>query len=91
LLGNGPVNTPPQQYKGVFKGFMPKGYKRTKKVASGQNKRVGNRSSRVGSEGLSFKTPACQDMSLGAEEMNGIESSELAVAEYGQERELGCS
>jgi hypothetical protein len=28
------------------------------------------------------------DMSLGAEELNGVETSELAVAEYGQEREL---
>jgi hypothetical protein len=33
------------------------------------------------SEGLSFGTPACQDMSLGAEELNWVESSELAVAE----------
>jgi hypothetical protein len=29
----------------------------------------------------SFETPACQDMSLEAEELNCVESSELAVAE----------
>jgi hypothetical protein len=29
----------------------------------------------------SFETPACQDMSLGAEELKSVESSELAVAE----------
>jgi hypothetical protein len=32
-------------------------------------------------EESSFETPACQDMSLGAEELNWVESSELAVAE----------
>jgi hypothetical protein len=30
---------------------------------------------------LSFETPACQDMSLGAEELSRVESSELPVAE----------
>jgi hypothetical protein len=30
---------------------------------------------------LSFETPAYRDMSLGAEELNSVESSELAVAE----------
>jgi hypothetical protein len=40
-------------------------------------------------EETSFGTPACRDMSLGAEELNSLESSELAVAEKGQERELG--
>jgi hypothetical protein len=30
---------------------------------------------------LSFETPACQDMSLGAKELNWAEPSELAVAE----------
>jgi hypothetical protein len=30
---------------------------------------------------LSFETPACQDMSLRAEELNRIKSFELAVAE----------
>jgi hypothetical protein len=64
--------------------FMPRGYKGTKKVTCG----VEEESSQVWSEGLSFETPACQDMSLGAEELNGVESSELAVAEQGQEREL---
>jgi hypothetical protein len=34
--------------------------------------------SRVESEGSNFETPGCLDMSLGAEEMNGVESSELA-------------
>jgi hypothetical protein len=29
----------------------------------------------------SFETPACQDMSFGVEELNSVESSELAVAE----------
>jgi hypothetical protein len=29
----------------------------------------------------SFETAACQDMSVGAEELNCVESSELAVAE----------
>jgi hypothetical protein len=29
----------------------------------------------------SFEMPACQDMSLGAEELNSVESLELAVAE----------
>jgi hypothetical protein len=29
----------------------------------------------------SFETPACQDMRQGAEELNWVESSELAVAE----------
>jgi hypothetical protein len=28
-----------------------------------------------------LETPACQDMSLGAEELNWVESSEIAVAE----------
>jgi hypothetical protein len=32
-------------------------------------------------EESSFDTPACQDMSLGAEELNCVESSELAAAE----------
>jgi hypothetical protein len=33
----------------------------------------------------SFETPACQHVSLGAEELNGVESSELAVAkQYGK-------
>jgi hypothetical protein len=35
----------------------------------------------AGSEELSFKMPASQDMSLAAEELNGVESSELAVEE----------
>jgi hypothetical protein len=35
---------------------------------------------------LSFETPACQDMSLGEDELNCIESSELAVVEKWQER-----
>jgi hypothetical protein len=35
----------------------------------------------VGSEGSSFEPPAGQNMSLGAEELNGVESSEVAVAE----------
>jgi hypothetical protein len=30
----------------------------------------------------SFEMPACQDMSLGAEELNSVKSSELAVAEW---------
>jgi hypothetical protein len=30
---------------------------------------------------MSFETPACQDMNLGPEELNRVESSELAVAE----------
>jgi hypothetical protein len=30
---------------------------------------------------FSFETPAGQDMSLGAEDFNSVESSELAVAE----------
>jgi hypothetical protein len=34
----------------------------------------------------SFETPACQGMRLGAEELNSVESSELAVVEYWQER-----
>jgi hypothetical protein len=29
----------------------------------------------------SFEKPACRDMNLGAEELNGVDSSELAVAE----------
>jgi hypothetical protein len=29
---------------------------------------------------LSFETPACQDTSVGAEELNWVESSELAAA-----------
>jgi hypothetical protein len=40
-----------------------------------------NSSSRVGSEESSFEMPTCRDMSLGAEELNCVESSELAVAE----------
>jgi hypothetical protein len=39
----------------------------------------------VGSEGSSFGTPACRDMSPGAKELYWAESSELAVAEYWQE------
>jgi hypothetical protein len=34
----------------------------------------------VESEESSFEAPACRDMSLGAEELNGVESSELPVA-----------
>jgi hypothetical protein len=34
-----------------------------------------------GSEKSSFGAPACWDMSLGAEEMNSVECSELAAAE----------
>jgi hypothetical protein len=30
---------------------------------------------------LSFETPACRDMNLGAEELKLVESSELAAAE----------
>jgi hypothetical protein len=33
---------------------------------------------------VSFETPACRDMSLGAEELNWVESSELTVAEKWQ-------
>jgi hypothetical protein len=47
--------------------------------------------SQVGSEGSSYETPACQDMSLGVEELNGVKSLELAVTQYGQERELGSA
>jgi hypothetical protein len=43
-------------------------------------------SSRVVSEESSFGTLACQDMSLGEEDLSWVESSELAVAEYWQER-----
>jgi hypothetical protein len=35
----------------------------------------------------SFETLACQDMSLGANDLNCVESSELAAAEYYQERD----
>jgi hypothetical protein len=35
---------------------------------------------------LSFETPACQNMSFGAKELNSIESSEMAIAEEWQER-----
>jgi hypothetical protein len=30
---------------------------------------------------VEFETPSCRDMSLGAEELNWVESSELAVAQ----------
>jgi hypothetical protein len=44
--------------------------------------RVSSRvSSRVGSEVSSFEMPARRDMSSGTEKLNGVESSELAVAE----------
>jgi hypothetical protein len=33
----------------------------------------------------SFETPACRDVSLGAEKLNLVESSELAVAEQWHE------
>jgi hypothetical protein len=38
-------------------------------------------SSRVGSEGSNFERTAGQNMSFEAEELNGVESSEVAVAE----------
>jgi hypothetical protein len=65
------INTPCQQYKLFSVGSVRMGYKRTpSEYASG-----------VGSERLSFETPSCRAMSLGAEELNGVESSELAIAE----------
>jgi hypothetical protein len=43
---------------------------------SGYKELLGSRlSSRVGSEGSSFETPVCRNMSLGAEELNGVKSS----------------
>jgi hypothetical protein len=42
---------------------------------------VENSSQAAESEESNFETPAFQDMSLGAEELNWVESSELAVTE----------
>jgi hypothetical protein len=44
----------------------------------------------VRSEESSLGTPACRDMSLGAEELNRVESSELAAAEMAR-KELDCA
>jgi hypothetical protein len=41
-------------------------------------------STRVNNEELGFETPACQDMSLGAEELNRVESSELQLQNNGK-------
>jgi hypothetical protein len=40
----------------------------------------------VGSEESNFEAPACRNMRFGAEELNGVESSELAATEQWQER-----
>jgi hypothetical protein len=39
----------------------------------------------------SFETPGCQDRSLGAEELNSVASSELAVCRIMARKELGCA
>jgi hypothetical protein len=51
-----------------------------KKCSAAQSSRQ-NRGSQVISEGSSFEKPGGWDMSLGEEELNGVESSELAVTE----------
>jgi hypothetical protein len=38
----------------------------------------------------SFATPACRDMSLGAKELNWVESSELARKELDSEKKASC-
>jgi hypothetical protein len=50
--------------------YVPRGYKGAEKVL-----RV------VQSEESNVGTPGCRDMSSGAEELNWVESSELAAAE----------
>jgi hypothetical protein len=58
-------------------GFVPRGYKGIiRSLEKDRRVVVVERS-----EEPSFGTPACQGMSSGAEELNGVESSELAVAE----------
>jgi hypothetical protein len=37
-----------------------------------------------------FETPACQDMSLGAEELNLVESSQMARKGLGCEKKTSC-
>jgi hypothetical protein len=67
--------------------YVPRGYKRTHKTrpSSEQSsfvprgyKRTHN--TRPSSEESSFRTPTCRDVSLGAEEWNLAECSELAAA-----------
>jgi hypothetical protein len=51
------------------------------------------RKSSVGKMELSFETPACQDMSLGAEELNsvfGIGSCRMARKELGAAKKTSC-
>jgi hypothetical protein len=55
-------------------GFMLRGYKGTKTISCG----VVEESSQFRNERSSFET-ACQYMSLGAEELNGAEPSELVT------------
>jgi hypothetical protein len=60
LLGNGPENISPQQQRLFSVWSVPRVYERTKSEDATKEIRVES----------SFETPACQDMSLGAEELN---------------------
>jgi hypothetical protein len=57
-----------------------KGYRWKRRFLFGPCRMVIKKSS-VEKSWLRFETPACQDVSLGAEELNRVESSELVVAE----------